>query len=194
MKGLYQEAVKIWMEEKINSEIQNIPDDFYKRMAKYVLELRKHNRMLDKTSLNGIVSEKEMEFIIQMLKELLQLRLGKIIFSELKGNTIKESRLTSDEKIFHAEFRNILENYNHKIKDILRGNIKFEDASVSLQKTKATSSKFRVIRFIKPLPAIMGVDMKKYGPFKKEDIASIPKENAENLIRRGFAKVVEINP
>jgi DNA replication initiation complex subunit (GINS family) len=36
--------------------------------------------------------------------------------------------------------------------------------------------------------------MKTYGPFNPEDVATLPEENAENLIRRGFAKVVEIQP
>ena len=49
-----------------------------------------------------------------------------------------------------------------------------------------------VLRFLKPLPAIMGIDLKAYGPFDAEDVASIPRENALNLIRRGIAKEVEI--
>ncbi len=53
---------------------------------------------------------------------------------------------------------------------------------------------YKVLRFLKPVPAIMGVDMKTYGPFNPEDVASLPEENAENLIRRGFAMVVEIQP
>jgi DNA replication initiation complex subunit (GINS family) len=49
-----------------------------------------------------------------------------------------------------------------------------------------------VVRFLQAVPAIMGIDMKSYGPFEPEDVASIPAENAENLIRRGIAKGVEI--
>jgi DNA replication factor GINS len=48
------------------------------------------------------------------------------------------------------------------------------------------------IRFLRAVPAIIGIDMKTYGPFKAEDLASMPVENAENLIRRGIAKEVEI--
>ena len=40
----------------------------------------------------------------------------------------------------------------------------------------------------------MGVDMMTYGPFKAEDVASLPAPNAENLIRKGIAKEVEISP
>jgi DNA replication initiation complex subunit (GINS family) len=40
----------------------------------------------------------------------------------------------------------------------------------------------------------MGIDMRAYGPFNKEDVASIPRQNALNLIRRGIAKPVDIEP
>jgi DNA replication initiation complex subunit (GINS family) len=49
-----------------------------------------------------------------------------------------------------------------------------------------------VVRFLKAVPAIIGIDMKTYGPFQQEDVVAIPVENAENLIRRGIAKEVEI--
>jgi DNA replication initiation complex subunit (GINS family) len=48
-----------------------------------------------------------------------------------------------------------------------------------------------LVRFLQPLPAIMGIDMKAYGPFQPEELATIPRQNAENLIKRGVAKRVE---
>jgi len=51
----------------------------------------------------------------------------------------------------------------------------------------------KVVRFLQAVPAIMGIDMKTYGPFEPEDVVSLPVENAENLIRRGIAKEVEIS-
>jgi len=35
--------------------------------------------------------------------------------------------------------------------------------------------------------------MKTYGPFKVEDVASLPAENAKILIRQGLAEKVEVN-
>jgi hypothetical protein len=34
--------------------------------------------------------------------------------------------------------------------------------------------------------------MKAYGPFQPEELASIPKQNAENLIKRGIAIKVNV--
>ncbi|MFB0514796.1 MAG: hypothetical protein ACETVQ_04380 [Candidatus Bathyarchaeia archaeon] len=48
-----------------------------------------------------------------------------------------------------------------------------------------------ILRFIQEIPAIIGADMKTYGPFKPEDIASLPIENARILIKQGVAVEVE---
>jgi DNA replication factor GINS len=48
-----------------------------------------------------------------------------------------------------------------------------------------------IIRFLEPIDKFMGVDMEKYGPFIKEDVAILPFENARSLIERKVA--IEIN-
>ena len=49
------------------------------------------------------------------------------------------------------------------------------------------------LRFIKNIPAIMGADMKSYGPFIVEDVASMPAENAKVLVKQGLAVPVEVS-
>ncbi len=49
-----------------------------------------------------------------------------------------------------------------------------------------------LLRFVKDIPSIIGVDLKTHGPFLKEDIAVLPFENVESLIRQGTA--FEIRP
>jgi DNA replication initiation complex subunit (GINS family) len=50
-----------------------------------------------------------------------------------------------------------------------------------------------VLRFVKPVPAVIGADMKTYGPFLVEDVASLPVENAKILVKQGFAQMVEVS-
>jgi DNA replication initiation complex subunit (GINS family) len=49
------------------------------------------------------------------------------------------------------------------------------------------------LRFIKNIPAVIGADMKTYGPFMVEDVASVPVENAKILVKQGLAEVVEVS-
>jgi DNA replication factor GINS len=49
-----------------------------------------------------------------------------------------------------------------------------------------------LVRFLKDVPAIIGADMKAYGPFKTEDIGTVPTENAVVLLKQGIAARVEL--
>jgi len=48
------------------------------------------------------------------------------------------------------------------------------------------------LRFLRDIPAIIGADMKTYGPFNAEDVASLPAENAKILAKQGLAERVEV--
>ncbi|MGI0001556.1 MAG: hypothetical protein ACRD42_00575, partial [Nitrososphaeraceae archaeon] len=60
---------------------------------------------------------------------------------------------------------------------------------------ESISSKVRsrqiLVRFLKPMEQFIGIDMNKYGPFHKEDVARLPFENARSLIVSREA--IEIN-
>jgi DNA replication factor GINS len=68
-------------------------------------------------------------------------------------------------------------------KEILRGRL--TDVDVQHQHKRA------VLRFLKDVPAIIGADMKTYGPFKAEDVSSMPTENAKIFVKQGLAEKVE---
>jgi len=50
------------------------------------------------------------------------------------------------------------------------------------------------VRFLKEIPAIVGADMKTYGPFKEGEIAELPKPNAEALIKQEVATYELVPP
>ena len=47
-----------------------------------------------------------------------------------------------------------------------------------------------LVRFTQDIPEIIGADLKTYGPFKAEDIANLPRENADSLVKSGLAKPI----
>lgn len=49
-----------------------------------------------------------------------------------------------------------------------------------------------VVRFLDNVPEIVGVDLKIYGPYKKEDVGSLPNQNARALIKQGLAKEIDV--
>ena len=50
-----------------------------------------------------------------------------------------------------------------------------------------------MLRFLKAIPSIIGADMKTYGPFAAEDVASVPADNAKILVKQGLAVVVDVS-
>jgi len=54
-------------------------------------------------------------------------------------------------------------------------------------------TELKVVRFLQDIPEIVGVDLKIYGPYKKEDVGSLPKENAKALIMQGAAVQIEVD-
>jgi DNA replication initiation complex subunit (GINS family) len=186
VSGRYDRLLEAWRRERHRRDLQPLQEGFYGEMTDYVSQLREQTRMIDKSSIRGRISDKEKDHAERLLRELSQLRLRKIVGAELDGEAITGSSLTREERALHADLRTVLSGHEERLKSILMGRVPQVDAK------PPPRSDQKVVRFLQAVPAIMGIDMKTYGPFKPEDVVSLPVENAENLIRRGIAKEVEI--
>jgi len=72
----------------------------------------------------------------------------------------------------------------------LLANMEREEVKEREEVEEAPKEERVVVRFLKDVPSFIGVDLKTYGPFKSEDVALIPVQNAEALARRGLVKIV----
>jgi DNA replication factor GINS len=197
MSDRYTRLHQAWSKEKATAELQNINDEFLRDMKQYIQELNK--TLVDTESLTGRITQTERQHANQMLKELTEARLDKIVRREIEGKPIDAQALTPEEQRLHANLRQLLASYRDGSELPTPEPQKAPAApkprpEPSPPPPPPTDQELTVVRFLQSLPAIMGVDMKAYGPFKPEDVASIPKQNAVNLIRRGIAKLVEIEP
>lgn len=59
--------------------------------------------------------------------------------------------------------------------------------------SEGEDGKLTLIRFIKECPPLVGVDLKDYGPFEKEDVAYLPDKNAQILIYEKIAETIELS-
>jgi DNA replication initiation complex subunit (GINS family) len=51
---------------------------------------------------------------------------------------------------------------------------------------------YTLIRVVKDAPELIGIDLKVYGPFQKEDIVNLPRKNARILVNEKFAEYFEV--
>jgi DNA replication initiation complex subunit (GINS family) len=181
---LYNELYEIWKKEKENkSELQRLSNNFYSKIVVYIKKLKEENRMLDKKTIKAKLLDNEFKNVKTMVDELLFLRYKKLenAFSQ---ETVARDALTEEEKKLFGKVSPLAEAYRAFSKDILRGRLSRIENDV-----KQTV----VLRFVQEIPALVGVDMKTYGPFGPEDIANLPPENARILIKQGVAVEIDLN-
>jgi len=181
---MYDKLYEAWRKEKENPEVQTIPRDFYARLADYMKKIREESRMLDQKTTKAKLIQREFENAKRMVGELIRLRRMKALRKTLTGKTVPTDALTEEETKFHREILPLAESYQTFLKDIQKGRVSKVEREEKPQKM--------LLRFLQEIPAIVGADMKAYGPFKPEDIATLPVENAKILIKQGVAVELEV--
>jgi len=180
---MYDELYNAWKLELEKVELEKLPEGFYSRATEYMKNLKEESRMLDKRTLKTNLLEEEMRNARRMVHELIQTRYRKIVSKVTKGEEIPLDLLTPEEKTVYSKLSPLSEAVQGFAKEIVRGHT--PKIKVEVEHRRVT------LRFLKDVPAIIGADMKTYGPFKTEDVASLPVENTKTLKKQGLAENVE---
>ena len=180
---MYSELYEAWKKEKDGAELQPLPKDFYVRLAEYMRKIREEGRMLDEKTTRGRLLMHEAENVRKMVKEFVSLRHDKAVSLFSTGEAVHVEGLTKEEEKLANDVSPSFESFQGLLKEIEGGRL----PQASREKTKR-----RVLRFLKETPAIIGADMKTYGPFQPQDVASVPAENAKILTKQGIAVEVEV--
>ena len=180
---MYHKLHEAWKNERENAEVQKLPKDFYSKLASYVKKIREESRMLDEKTVKGKLLEQEHKNITKMIKELVRLRYRKTLGTALTGKTMPKEFLTEEEARLHGRILPLAEAYHAFVEDVLRGRISGLEGR--------GESERMLVRFLREIPAVIGADMKTYGPFESEDVATLPVENARALVKQGVAVEVD---
>ncbi len=180
---MYDELYTAWKLEHENVELEKLPSEFYSKAAEYMRRLREESRMLDRRTLKTNLLEKEMRNAKRMVHELIQTRYKKIIRKVARGEEIPVDFFTLEEKTVYPRLSPFAEMVEGFAKEIIRGRA---------PKVKTETEIRRVpLRFLKDVPAIIGADMKTYGPYKTEDVASLPVGNTRILKKQGLVETID---
>ncbi|MDI6847935.1 MAG: hypothetical protein QMD23_07425, partial [Candidatus Bathyarchaeia archaeon] len=170
---MYNELYEVWKREIESVELGRLPPDFYSRIVDYLRRLKEESRMLDKRTVKARLLKSEMQNVKRMLRELLRMRYRKLVKKVAKGQKVPPGSLSIEEEKIHIGVLPFAEAYHNFAKNLFRGHV--------LKTAVEREYKRAVLRFLKDVPAIIGADMETYGPFKVEDVASLPFENAKIL-------------
>lgn len=169
-------------------KIQGVSPDIYKKIAQLIKELS----IQKYEDLELDVHHELIRLLVLSTKSLIELRTLKLLensngnLSSTSLSTDDYSKLTDEEKYIFEEERKVSQRKDLIKQSLIDGNVNNLDSISRIIRTKMI-----IIRFMESTDRFMGVDMAKYGPFIKEDVAILPFENARSLIERKVA--VEIN-
>lgn len=167
-----------------NAKLQLLPKDFYAKLADYMRKIREESRMLDGKTMRARLLMREAENVKIMVRDLVLLRQGKMVKTLSVAEATEDTEcLTREEEELVRNVAPPFESFQTLFKDIMSGRLPQADRE---------KPKKRVLRFLQETPSIVGADMKTYGPFQPQDVASLPVENAKVLVKQGVAVEVEV--
>jgi len=167
----------IVLRETENDSILEIDPNFYRDLSDFIGNLRKQ----EFDGVESKIKDALIEMATELTSLLIHIRLDKIS----KSSDLEISYLLDEEKFILDSQEEQKERIEMILSATINGKSKFLESLAQTHKTKKI-----VIRFLKEVDEIVGADLEKYGPFKTEDIATIPYENAQALITKNIATKV----
>ena len=162
----YEELRDIQRYEISHSNLAEVPEDFYRQMSELINRIKK-----EAEEGSNVMKIKQYENVKRIITIIQAKREEKIVFLALKG--IELEKATPEE----------VDLYN-KIKDIVQT---FRMNALG----KGTGKVFKRLRILKDVEQYTGTDNNIYGPFKIGEEVSIPEDEANWLIKAGYAELLE---
>jgi len=180
---IYSKIYELWKSETNSDELTKIENDFLKRIGEYIKKLQQNQKNV-KNKLNLSLIEQKINNMSYMIREIYKIRFKKILNLIMNEKSVQKDLLDLEEFKILNIINNELTLFFKNVDLTLRGE--------SLQKVADNSlnGDYFVVRFLKSVPEIYGVDLKRYGPFKFDDIAVLPKKNVEMLLERQAIVIV----
>jgi len=177
---------RIWKAEKSEKVLQRLPTPFYAEVRKLLNDCRASSAATGQDRTQKAINEKEFKILQRLSTEIAKTRMKKVVDAALSGKGLGSEALAQEEAEFAKTVTTHVGDYYSFVDALVLGGLSTEETALS----RPAEAKLEVVRFLSDFPAIVGVDLKTYGPFKSEDIATLPGENASALIGQGVVKQV----
>ncbi len=165
------------LRETENDSVRELAPNFYRLISDYIGKLKRE----EYDGLDAKIKDELVRIATELIELLLSFRLDKTT----KTNSIDYTNLLDEEKFILDSEDELRERREMILSATLNGKSKLLESISQKHKTKSV-----VVRFQKEMGQIVGTDLEKYGPFRSEDIATIPFENAQALIAKNIVMKV----
>lgn len=176
----------------LGSGPQPVPHNFYQNIANLVSLLKEQNEKeypkLQKENdgttekISQQINSNLINLVVKLTTLIFILRCKKIFNSSKSQNIFEYSNLTNEEKYVFFGNREREQRINIILNMLLEGKSKTLEKIVS-----SINQNFVIIRFLDSMEQFVGVNMNKYGPYQRDDVAILPFENARSIIENNRA-------
>jgi len=180
----YNDIYEAARKERYSTQLQPIPKNFVEEVSNYLREKKEIASKQDDDFSDVIMkTKKQLENAITLFKELMLRRRRKILNLVLIAAETGISKQDFDnmltfEKDLFEDFMKCIDSSDKKVNEVLNGG-------------KTENSKNELVVFTEDVEEFMDLEGGKMGPFKKGQVANIPKEIVKILIEDKKADVVE---
>lgn len=196
----YDEIKQAWNDEVENETLQDLADI---RLSKMIAHLSNLRLALASTNAEDILQSEmltqEALNIEFMITDMLELRKDKIMKAILVGRKPPVDMTLAEEE-FYNRIQRAFDGHTEFVKESISGltisskkrkSKKVDEVQKVEEIEEPEGIDYVIVRFLKPISeAFLGLDEITYGPFAKEDIATIPVANAKIWLRDGTASRV----
>lgn len=174
---MLKKIINIWKKEIINDEITKIENELLEQVIDY---LKVNSLKINNSNTNVLQREltiKEMDLIVKILNNLYKIRCDKVFLEIMDKGKINVNAVTMLEKESYLEIINKLKTEFINLEEQIKISIKEKGLTI--------------VRFISNISQFLGIDLKPYGPYEAEDVATIPIRNAVVLSQKGICIMLE---
>jgi len=201
----YETLFDILRREKSKEELQKLHNSFFEDVVNYINEKKEILERKEGQESLFFDSEKEkvstqLRNVRNILRELYDKRERKIIEMAINkartdNNLIDTSTLLEEEKELFENLSKVLKKHRERVlPNIINGKMPI-DYKEGMEEKEVKEFKeekeVKTIRFLNAVPRFVGPELKEYGPYEEDDVASLPKEVADVLIKKGRAEEIE---
>jgi DNA replication factor GINS len=162
-----------------SDELQQLPSDFYSRVSQYSQKLKRSAGSGNSEVAVRLIS-RQAGMIESMTRQLFGLRVKKAAGSAFLQLLPEERYVCSTQHNFQRRLDSFIE-------ALSAGKPSFVEFA-----HRSESARNMIVRFVRHTNELVGADLRRYGPFEKNDVASIPAASAAILIAGGDAVEVYI--
>jgi len=186
----YDNIRRIWEREINSEELQDLDDLTVGKMAEYLSHVRLAlTEVPADNNLQVEIYTREIENLEYMLTDLLKIRMRKILEAALAQQSPAGMMTIAEEEFYNRVSRGVSAHASF-LESILTGSVsvdtKVERTTGDVEATENGGMEYVTVMFTRSIDTpFIGLDEKTYGPFEREDVATIPVANAQAWLRDG---------